>query len=231
MLLARIAVEQGLIGPAARDPGEPPRQVDGVENAGVEPERPHRRDQMRRVAHQEHATAPPLGSDAMMDAIDDGVEDFDVVHRADEAQDLLAEFLPRRLGQAAAQRKQEAPAMRLAHQDHPLLSDRRNRRGRDSRAGFGHRGRPSRRPGASARRAISPSTAMPSCSAHGAASAVAGEEIGAFDLAQAVRRLEVATTPLSVAAERGQLVPQMPRPDAVPSARDAGSARDGAAAC
>ncbi len=77
-LLARIAIEQRRIGPAARHPGQPPRQVDRVEHAGVEAERPHRRDQMRGVAHQEHAALAPLRRDAMMDAIDDGVDDFEI---------------------------------------------------------------------------------------------------------------------------------------------------------
>ena len=185
-LLARIAVEQGRIGQAARHPGQPPRQADGVENAGIQAERPHRRDQMRGIAHQEDAAAPPFGRDAVMDAIDDGVDDLHVLHRADEAQDLLAELLARRLGLVAGERKQEAPAMRLANQDHPL-----GRIGEIGEIGIVARVlhieidlHVDQERQHVQRLALDRNAKL---RADGAAAAVAGEEIGAFDLAQAVR--------------------------------------------
>ena len=121
-LLARIAVEQGVAGPAPRHPGQPPGQADRIENAGVEAERPHRRDQVRGVAHQEHAIPPPLRRDAVVNAVDDGVEDFHAGRRGPmKRMTLSRNSSARRLGHAGAERIQEAPAVRLAHQDHPLL--------------------------------------------------------------------------------------------------------------
>jgi hypothetical protein len=90
-------------------------------DSGIEAERPHRRDQMRGVAHQEHAIAPPLARDAMVDAVDDGVEDLELIDRANEANDLGAELGARRLGHAGGERIEKAPAVRLSHQDHPFL--------------------------------------------------------------------------------------------------------------
>ena len=153
-LLARIAVEQGIARPAARHPGQPPGQADRIENAGVEAERPHRRDQMRGVAHQEHAIPPPLRRDAVVDAVDDGVEDFHLVDRTDETQHLVAEFLrasapePRRpADRGSASSAAGAPGSSIP-------AGRRNRRDTDSRADWPRRDRPSRRPAGNARRTI-----------------------------------------------------------------------------
>jgi len=120
-LLARIAVEQGIARPSPRHPGQPPGQADRIQNSGVEAERPHRRDQMRGIAHEEHAVAAPLRRHAMMNAVDDGVEDLHLVDGTDEANDLRAEFGARGLGDSGGERIKETPAVWLAHQDHPFL--------------------------------------------------------------------------------------------------------------
>ena len=120
-LLARIAVEQGIARPAPRHPGHPPGQADRIENSGVEAERPHRRNQMCGIAHQEHPIPPPLRRDAVVDAIDDGVEDFHLVDRTDETDHLVAEFVRARLRNPGGQRIEKTPAVRLADQDHPFL--------------------------------------------------------------------------------------------------------------
>ena len=56
----------------------------------------------------------------MVNAIGHGVEDFELVHRPNETQDLRLEFPVRRLGGAGRERKQKGPAVRLPHQDHPF---------------------------------------------------------------------------------------------------------------
>src|SRR6516225_3412988 len=103
--------------PSAATPG----QADRVQNSGVEAQRPHRRDQMRGIAHEEHAIASPLRRHPMMNAVDDGVEDFHLVDWTDGANDLRAEFGGGGLGDAGGKRIEETPAVRLAHQDHPFL--------------------------------------------------------------------------------------------------------------
>jgi hypothetical protein len=56
----------------------------------------------------------------MVDAVDDGVEDFHPVDRTDEANDLFAKLDGRGLGNAGSKGIEKAPAVWLAHQDHPL---------------------------------------------------------------------------------------------------------------
>src|SRR5260370_7365305 len=76
---------------------------------------------MRGIAHEEHAIAAPLRRDAMMDAVDDGVEDFHLVDGTDEANDLRAEFGGGGLGDSRGERTEGTPEVRLAPHDHPFL--------------------------------------------------------------------------------------------------------------
>src|SRR5262249_34449964 len=109
-LLARVAVKQRVARPSPRHPGKPPRQADRIENSGVEAERPGRRDQMRGIAHEKHAIAAPLRRHAVMNAVDDGVEDFHLLDGTDEANDLRAEIGDRGLGDSGGERIKETPA-------------------------------------------------------------------------------------------------------------------------
>src|SRR5262249_23628728 len=70
------------------------------------------------IAHEEHAMAAPLRRHAMMNAVDDGVENFHLVDGTDEANDLRAELGGRGLGDSGGERIKETPAMRR-DQDHP----------------------------------------------------------------------------------------------------------------
>jgi hypothetical protein len=51
----------------------------------------------------------------MMNAVDDGVENFHLVDGTDEANDLRAELGGRGLGDSGGERIKETPAVRLAH--------------------------------------------------------------------------------------------------------------------
>src|SRR5215831_20310229 len=76
---------------------------------------------MRGITHEEHAMLAPLRRDAMMNAVDDGVEDFHLVDWTDEANDLLAELGGRGLCDSGGERIEKPPAVWLAHEDHPFL--------------------------------------------------------------------------------------------------------------
>src|SRR4029077_20395745 len=102
-LLASVAVEERIARPSPRHPGQPPRQADRIENSGIEAERPGRRDQMRGIAHEEHAALAPLRRHAVVNAVDDGVEDFQLLDGADESGDLLAEIGGAGLGNAGSE--------------------------------------------------------------------------------------------------------------------------------
>ena len=55
---------QAFVAPSAEIPGETPAQVRAVEQAGVDAERPHRRDQMGGIAHEETVnTLPDIGTE------------------------------------------------------------------------------------------------------------------------------------------------------------------------
>ncbi len=116
-----VAVDQRRVRPAAQYPGQPPRKIGSIEDPGVQPQRPHRRDQMGRIAHQQRAIDPPAFGDPMMDLIGDTAEDPHPIDRADEAEDLFAQRLIRGFLRRRRQRKQETPAVRLADHDHPFL--------------------------------------------------------------------------------------------------------------
>src|SRR5262245_9345523 len=202
-LFARVAVAQAGARPAPRHPGEPPRQADGVENSGIEAERPHRRDQMRGIAHEKHAIAPPLVRDPMVDAVDDGVEDLHLVDGPDEADDLGAELCRRRLGHAGAERIEKAPAMRLAHQDHPFLRvGEIGEIGIVARIGHVEIDFDVDQEAADIGRFAFDRDAE--LRAHGAAPAVAGQQIGAFDLAWPLGRLEARDHAIGTLPKRGQ---------------------------
>src|SRR5262245_43121977 len=210
-LLARVSVEQAIARPSARHPGEPPGQADGIENSGIETKRPHRRDQMRGIAHEKHAIVPPLARDAMVNAVDDGVEDLHLVDGADEADDLGAELCRRRLGHAGAERIEKAPAVRLAHQDHPFLRvGAIGEIGVVARIGHVEIDLDVDQEAADVGRlALDRDTEL---RAHGATPAVAGEQIGAFDLARPRGRLEARDHAVGKLPKRGQALLQMERP-------------------
>ncbi len=57
------------------------------------PSAAHRGDEVRGISHQEGSPRTPSRGDAVMDAVDDGAEDFEIVHGTDELQHLLPEFV------------------------------------------------------------------------------------------------------------------------------------------
>src|SRR5262249_58929708 len=92
-----------------------------IENSGIETERPHRRDQMRGITHEKSTIVAPLRRHAMVNAVNDGIEDLHLIDGADEVNDSFAELGGGGLGDARSKRIEKEPAVRLAHQDHPLL--------------------------------------------------------------------------------------------------------------
>ena len=165
---------------------------------------------MRGITHQEHAVAAPLARDAMVDAVDDGVEDLQVVDGTDEANDLLAELGSGGLGHSRGKRVEKAPAMRLAHQDHPLAGiGEIGEIGIVARIGDVEVDLDVDQQDALVRRLAFNRDAE--LGTHRAAPAVAGEEMRAFDLATAVRRVKYCDDPVVGLTKGGELVPQMQR--------------------
>ena len=121
LLLALVGIEHAFVGPAAQVPGKTPAQVRAVEQPGIDPERPHRRDEVGSVAHEEHAFSTPLIGDAVMDLVGHLADHAYVLCLADERQDLVAQLFGGRLFPAGRERKKESPAVRMPHQDHPFV--------------------------------------------------------------------------------------------------------------
>src|SRR5688572_27770333 len=68
--LAYVKLEQRLLGLAVPHPRELVGEVDRVVDAAIQAEAAERIVEVRRVAGEEHAAAPPVRGDALMDAID-----------------------------------------------------------------------------------------------------------------------------------------------------------------
>ena len=88
---------------------------------GVEPERPHRRDEMSGIAGQNDTAVPPFSSDAVIDLEQVGSEDLDVRHVTDEVNGLLAQLVDRIFPLTFIHWVKKAPAVRLPDEDHPFL--------------------------------------------------------------------------------------------------------------
>src|SRR5262249_28954766 len=77
--------------------------------------------QMRRVAEQDHAPVMPFAGDTMVDLEQIGADQLSVFRTADESHGLLAKLVVGELALAFENRVKKAPALRLAHKDHPFL--------------------------------------------------------------------------------------------------------------
>ena len=119
-LLSRVPLEQLVVGPTARHERDAPRQVARIQHTGVEAQRPHRRDEVCGITHQEDATLLPRLRHPMVHRVDVGTQNAHVTDVADEASGPVGHLLTRGFLGACGKRKQEPPAVRLAHQDHPF---------------------------------------------------------------------------------------------------------------
>jgi hypothetical protein len=166
---------------------------------------------MRGVAHQKYAIPPPLRRDAVVNAINDGVEDFHLVDGTDETNDLVAKLVRARLGNAGGKRIKKPPAVRLAHEDHPFLRVGKVGEIRVvARIGHVEIDLDVDEQAPHVRRLAFDSDAE--LRAHRAAPAVTGQEVRTLDLAGAVGRIEARDDAVVQLPKRCQAMPQMERP-------------------
>ena len=204
-LLALVAVDQGVVGPASQHPVQAPGQVGHVQRAGGDAQPPHRGDQVRGVAHEEHTPFAPAAGDAMVHAIDDLVDHLHLVHVANEGQRLLQELVIAGRVLAWLEGIKKTPALGVAHQDHPLL-----------RIGeIGEVGIVSRVADVQVELQIDQGVFFvervalgldAQCAAHTAATAVTGQHPAAFGFERALRGLELERHMVAADFETHQLV-------------------------
>ena len=163
---------------------------------------------MRRIAEQNDASVVPFAGDAVVDLEQICADQLGVFRTADERHRLLAQLVVGELTLTLEYRVEKAPALRLAHEDHPFLGvaeiaevgkvarvlDVEVDLQVDEREALGQRAAFDRNAEALA---------------HRAASAVAGQKKAGIECLLAVRRVELERHVVGMLREAGEAMPVM----------------------